>query len=93
MKRSMQASKILPAVLAVIAVLSFAGTGRSRDATANRVQYAVLGSDDGPLRGDFNHDRGDVRLVFLVDPICPESCADWRTSAMTSSPTWAPVRR
>jgi hypothetical protein len=71
MERSMQSSKILPAVLAVVVVLSFAGCSRSRDATATSVHYAVLGADDGPLREDFNRDRGDVRLVFLVDPICP----------------------
>lgn len=68
----MQSSRILPAVLVVMAVMSFAGCSHSRDANAGNVHYAVLGADDGPLREDFNRDRRDVRLVFLVDPICPE---------------------
>ena len=27
---------------------------------------------DQPLREDFNRDQGFVRLMLLVDPICPE---------------------
>jgi hypothetical protein len=71
MERSMKSSKILPAVLASMVALGFAGCSHSQGANATNVQYAVLGSGDGPLREDFNRDRGDVRLVFLVDPICP----------------------
>lgn len=67
----MKSSKILPAVLASMVALGFAGCSHSQGANATNVQYAVLGSGDGPLREDFNRDRGDVRLVFLVDPICP----------------------
>jgi hypothetical protein len=40
-------------------------------AAAARIPYAVLGANDQPLRADFNRDRGDVRLLFLVDPVCP----------------------
>ncbi|MGH8202604.1 MAG: hypothetical protein ACREVO_19925 [Steroidobacteraceae bacterium] len=67
----MKASKILPAVLASMMALGFAGCSHSQGANAANVQYAVLGADNGPLREDFNRDHGDVRLVFLVDPVCP----------------------
>lgn len=68
----MKSSKILPAVLALMVALSFVGRSHSQDASAANVHYAVLGADDRPLREDFNRDHGNVRLVFLVDPICPE---------------------
>ena len=32
---------------------------------------AISASDDSSLREAFNRARGSVRLVFLVDPICP----------------------
>ncbi len=91
----MQPRKILLAVLAVMMVLSFAGSSRGRDATANHVHYAVLGSDDGQLREDFNRDRGDVRLVFLVDPICPEclrGMADMGDDLLANLAVSAPVK-
>lgn len=91
----MQSRKILLAVLAVMVVLSFAGSSRGRDATANDVHYAVLGSDDGPLREDFNRDHGNVRLVFLVDPICPEclrGLADMGDDLLANLSSSAPVK-
>lgn len=91
----MQSSKILPAVLAVMVVLSLAACGHSRDATVSNVQYTVLGADDGPLREDFNRDRGDVRLVFLVDPICPgclRGMADMGDALLAKLSASAPVR-
>jgi hypothetical protein len=39
---------------------------------AANTSYVVLDGEDQPLREDFNHDRGFVRLMFLVDPRCPE---------------------
>jgi hypothetical protein len=40
-------------------------------ATRARAEFAVLDAQDRPLRDDFNRGRGDVRLMFLVDPVCP----------------------
>lgn len=33
--------------------------------------YAILGDDFAQLREDFNRAKGSVRLLFVVDPICP----------------------
>lgn len=33
--------------------------------------YAILGDDFAQLREDFNRASGSVRLLFVVDPICP----------------------
>ncbi|MGH8317445.1 MAG: hypothetical protein ACREUL_05635 [Steroidobacteraceae bacterium] len=65
-------SKLLPAVLTSIGMLLLAGCDRvvGTAATAN-IRYAFLDTGDQPLREDFNRARGDVRLMFLVDPICP----------------------
>jgi hypothetical protein len=32
----------------------------------------LLNGENQPLRDDFNRDQGFVRLLFVVDPICPE---------------------
>lgn len=58
-------------MVVIMAALGLTGCGHGRDATAANIHYAVLGTGDQPLRDDFNRNRGDVRLVFLVDPICP----------------------
>ncbi|MGH8220058.1 MAG: hypothetical protein ACREUT_16065 [Steroidobacteraceae bacterium] len=65
-------SKLLAAVLAGIGMLALAGCNRIEGTTAiPNIHYAVLDAGDQPLREDFNRDRADVRLMFLVDPICP----------------------
>lgn len=33
--------------------------------------YELLNDGFGTLRDDFNHAKGSVRLLFVVDPICP----------------------
>jgi hypothetical protein len=33
--------------------------------------FAVLDDKAEPLRGDFNRDAGHVRLLLLMDPVCP----------------------
>ncbi|MGH8195844.1 MAG: hypothetical protein ACREQ8_15820 [Woeseiaceae bacterium] len=33
--------------------------------------YAVLDDQSSQLRDDFNRHRGSVRLLFVIDPICP----------------------
>lgn len=35
------------------------------------VAYAALDDAGAPLRDDFNRARGSVRLLFVVDPVCP----------------------
>src|SRR6185437_11416364 len=90
----MQRSRILPA--ASIA-LSLAGCDRRPDAApgAADFRYAVLGGDDQPLREDFNRDRGNVRLVFLVDPICRgclRGLADMGDDLISKLAAGAPVK-
>jgi hypothetical protein len=95
MERSMQQTRILPAVLAIFVVLSLAGCGRSHPSTAADIRYALLGSDDQPLREEFNRDRGNVRLIFLVDPICPaclRGLADMGDDVISKLRTRAPVK-
>lgn len=93
----MQRSRILPALFAASIALSLAGCDRRPDAApgAADIRYAVLGGDDQPLREDFNRDRGDVRLVFLVDPICPgclRGLADMGDDLLSKLAASAPVK-
>ncbi|MGH8132424.1 MAG: hypothetical protein ACRETG_04160 [Steroidobacteraceae bacterium] len=84
------------ASLAVLSlgVLVLAGCGRSDKATA---VGAALSLDvrDQPLRDDFNRDQGSVRLMFLVDPICPDclrGLADMGDDLLSRLPRDARVR-
>jgi len=93
----MQRSKILPTLFAASIALRLAGCDRRPDAApgAADIRYAVLGGDDQPLREDFNRDRGDVRLVFLVDPICPgclRGLADMGDDLLSKLGASAPVK-
>ncbi|MGH6888281.1 MAG: hypothetical protein ACREHF_03645 [Rhizomicrobium sp.] len=56
-----------------LGAVALAGCGRSTSASpaAADGRYAVLDARDQPLRDAFNRDTGYVRLMFLVDPICP----------------------
>jgi hypothetical protein len=56
------------ATIAALAVLSSAT--RATDARAARM-YTVLDETGSQLRSDFNRAKGSVRLLFVVDPICP----------------------
>lgn len=91
----MRKPRILRAVLAVMVALSFTGCSHGKDAHAANVRYAALGPDDGPLREDFNRDQGAVRLLFLVDPICPEclrGMADMGDDLLAGLGASAPVK-
>lgn len=57
-----------------IGALMLGACGHQNNATmaAANTEYVVLDGEDQPLREDFNRDRGFVRLMFLVDPRCPE---------------------
>jgi hypothetical protein len=84
-------------MLAAIIALSLAGCAPHPAAApgAAGARYAVLRTDDQPLREDFNRDRGNVRLVFLVDPICPEclrGLADMGDDLLSKLSASAPVR-
>jgi hypothetical protein len=42
-------------------------------ATPAKPAFQVLEGPGTALRDAFNHDRGHVRLLFLMDPICPKA--------------------
>jgi hypothetical protein len=63
---------ILHAALMAIGLLSTgAGCTKDRSSTAPSVPYTVLDDQASQLRADFNRKIGTVRLLFVVDPICP----------------------
>lgn len=91
----MQATRTLPLLLSMILAVSLTGCGNRPAPTASNVRYAVLGRDDQPLREDFNHDRSSVRLLFLVDPICPgclKGLADMGNDLLSTLPSGAPIK-
>lgn len=63
----------LPVVVA-FSHLILAGCGDQKTAAPvdSAPHFTVLNSQNQPLRDDFNGDQGLVRLMILVDPICPE---------------------
>ena len=65
----MRYANLLLAVVAPFSVVTSAGVAVAADTPA--VGYAVLGDDFAQLREDFNRAKGSVRLLFVVDPICP----------------------
>lgn len=65
----MRYANVLLAFVAPFAVAPFAMAGAA-DAPA-AAGYVVLGDDFSQLRDDFNRAKGSVRLLFVVDPICP----------------------
>jgi hypothetical protein len=64
--------RILHAALMAIGLLS-TGAGCTKDpsSAAASVPYTVLDDQGSQLRADFNRKVGSVRLLFVVDPICP----------------------
>jgi hypothetical protein len=48
-----------------------AGCAQSQGSAGTSVPYAVLDDQATQLRADFNRNVGSVRLLFVVDPICP----------------------
>lgn len=87
---------ILTPVLASSVLLLLAGCGRPLGGTAAvNTPYAVLDGRDEPLRTAFNRDRGKVRLMFLVDPVCPgclRGLADMGKDVLAKLPAGAPVK-
>jgi hypothetical protein len=58
---------------ALVAALAALGlfSGRAESAQAGAFSYAALDDQASQLRADFNRARGSVRLLFVIDPICP----------------------
>ena len=91
----MRGSTILSALLAVIIGLAVGGCGQKLAAAPQNVGYTVLSGDDQPLRDDFNRNRNDIRLMFLVDPICPgclRGLADMGDDLLSGLSAGAPVK-
>ncbi|HEY4772944.1 MAG TPA: hypothetical protein VIH50_07920 [Steroidobacteraceae bacterium] len=66
--------RISPAPLLAIGVLCAAASFAQSDsapAQAAAKPYTVLDDQASQLRADFNRRVGTVRLLFVVDPICP----------------------
>jgi hypothetical protein len=66
--------RISPAPLLAIGLLWAAASyarGDSAPAQAAAKPYTVLDDQASQLRADFNRGVGTVRLLFVVDPICP----------------------
>jgi hypothetical protein len=62
--------RIFPAALMAAGLLLLT-SGCAEGAASGTATYTVLDDQASQLRGDFNHDIGSVRLLFVVDPICP----------------------
>ena len=58
-------------VVAASLVLLEAGCTQSQGSAAPPVPYTILDDQASQLRADFNRKAGSVRLLFVVDPICP----------------------
>ena len=90
-------SRIASLAVLNLGVLMLVGCGRSDRAAAVTapLSVAVLDDRDEPLRDDFNRDQGYVRLMFLVDPICPgclRGLADMGDDLLSKLPKDARVR-
>lgn len=89
-------SKVVAALAFIVAVV-LAGIGGLQDSARANVptQFEVLNGSDQPLRDDFNQDHGFVRLMFLVDPICPgclRGMADMGDDLLSKLPHGARVK-
>lgn len=58
-------------VALLVAMIAVRSAGAQAADSAALPAYSVLGDDFAQLREDFNRAKGSVRLVFVVDPICP----------------------
>ena len=90
-------SKLLLAITLSIGAFTLGACGHQSNApvTATNTAYVVLDGEDQPLRDDFNRDRGFVRLMFLVDPRCPEclrGIEDMGQDVLAKLPKDAPVK-
>jgi hypothetical protein len=67
--------QVLSAAIVAISLLAAAscarGDGSPSPANASATPYTVLDDQGSQLRTDFNRNVGSIRLLFVVDPICP----------------------
>ena len=74
MRRIRTAWAVLAHTVAAILALGVAGCGHADSGKAPvsaAPTYTALDDSGGSLRRDFNQARGTVRLLFVVDPVCP----------------------
>lgn len=64
--------RILQTAITVTGLLmTLASCAQGHGSTGMPVPYTVLDDEASQLRADFNRNVGSVRLLFVVDPICP----------------------
>jgi len=65
--------QFLPATIVAISLLAAGSCARGdgSQANASAPPYTVLDDQGSQLRTDFNRNVGSIRLLFVVDPICP----------------------
>lgn len=63
--------RILLAVMATTLLLTSSGCTQKQNLTGTSIPYTVLDDAGSQLREDFNRQAGSVRLLFVVDPVCP----------------------
>jgi hypothetical protein len=59
------------AIMSISILTVAAGCARSDSSATASTPYTVLDDQGSQLRADFNRNIGSVRLLFVVDPICP----------------------
>lgn len=68
-------TRVFFAGLASVLLVVLANGGAAADkAPSDSAAYTVIDDSGGQLRSDFNRAKGSVRLLFVVDPVCP-TCA------------------
>lgn len=63
--------RILHALMISGILLAGGGCTHGQSSDSPSVPYTVLDDQASQLRADFNNKVGSVRLLFVVDPICP----------------------
>ena len=63
--------RVVLAMFALFATLQISLAAPVPSSGSCKQPVAISAADDAALRDAFNRARGSVRLVFLVDPICP----------------------
>jgi hypothetical protein len=90
-----RAAVCITVLIAGCAGLSGCGQSQGGSPDTATTSVATLDDQDQPLRDDFNRDRGNVRLMFLVDPICPgclRGLADMDRDLLSQLPNSARVK-
>ncbi|MGH8132288.1 MAG: hypothetical protein ACRETP_03510 [Steroidobacteraceae bacterium] len=67
----MHMARVPVIAIGLIAAAISSAQDRETPASTTATPYAVLDDQGSQLRSDFNRHVGSVRLLFVVDPICP----------------------